>query len=103
MKHHLFAAFGFCVLLLGCAADPRDTADPRDSVSTTEQDIGGGGPPGCESKAFCYCKCRVDHPCFLDQNQCGPLGSCLTSCDHQYPQSCPDSGPQFPRTLRECL
>ena len=102
-REHVFAALGLCVLLVGCAVDPRDPAEPNSSsISTTEQDIGGGGG-NCGSKTFCYCECRVDHPCFLDDNQCGPLGTCLTSCDHQFPQSCPDNGPQFPRSLRECL
>jgi hypothetical protein len=104
-REHVLAVLGLGVLLgVGCAVDPRDPPPGEaESIGVSRQDIGGGSTPGCENKSFCYCACRVDHPCFLDGSQCGPLGTCLTSCDHQYPIACPDTGNPFPRTLRDCI
>lgn len=102
-KRELFAIASLC-MMIGCAADPRDVTPAEDQVDVVEQDIGGGGaPPGCADKSFCYCQCRVQHQCFLNPSECGPLGSCLTACDHQYPVACPDNGPQFPRRIQDCF
>lgn len=102
MKREMWFAMGMMLGLVACAVEP--VQDPRvtddTEVGVSRQDIGGGS---CASHDQCYCFCRVDHPCFLNPSQCGPLGACLTSCDHQYPGSCPDNGPQFPRTRFECL
>jgi len=114
---------GLCVAfgLIGCMTQIKDAGDDGSSAATSDvqQDIGGGGgggscspprddcptlpPPDCSGKPFCYCACRVQHPCATNPSQCGPLGQCLTSCDVSYPPQCPGGGNPNPRTLADCL
>ena len=96
----LCAAFGLSV---GCMTQIKDAGDDSSPAATSDvqQDIGGGGD--CSGKAFCYCACRVNHPCATNPSQCGPLGQCLNSCDASYPPQCPGGGNPNPRTLADCL
>lgn len=115
---------GLCVAfgLAGCMTQIKDAGDDGSSATTSDvqQDIGGGGgggsncspprddcptlpPPDCSGKPFCYCACRVSHPCATNPSQCSALGQCLTSCDTSYPPQCPGGGNPNPRTLADCL
>lgn len=113
----LCAALG---LIAGCMTQIKDAGDDTSPAATSDvqQDIGGGGgsncspprpdcptlpPPDCNGKAFCYCACRVQHPCATNGAECGPLAQCLNSCDASYPPQCPGGGNPAPRTLADCL
>ena len=115
----LCAAFG---LGIGCMTQPPTSQDDpgaaQPATSETEQNIGGGGgsscspprddcptfpPQDCSGKAFCYCACRVQHPCARVPSQCGALSQCLNSCDANNPSWCPGGGNPNPTTMADCL
>ena len=98
----LFMSFA---LSTSCTVDdpPQKTED--DSAvkeSTADQDI-IVGPGNCSGHSLCYCFCRANHQCWNNPAQCGPLGSCLTSCDAQSPGCFDDLGPRMPASLADCL
>jgi hypothetical protein len=105
----LCAALG---LIAGCMTQIKDAGDDSGPAATSDvqQDIGGGGgsgptipPPDCSGKPFCYCACRVRHPCATNGAECGPLAQCLNGCDASYPTYCAGGGNPNPRTLADCL
>jgi hypothetical protein len=85
----LCAAFGLIAGYMTQIKDAGDDGSPA-ATSDVQQDIGGGGgsncspprddcptlpPPDCSGKAFCYCGCRVAHPCATNPSQCGLAGT----------------------------
>ncbi|MEO7730868.1 MAG: hypothetical protein ABIY55_07855 [Kofleriaceae bacterium] len=95
------------VASFGCATDGKQLDGTSDEPALTtgqaEQDIGGGDPPGrCSGVTFCYCSCRVFHPCSTNPAECIPLSQCLSSCDAQFP-GCSPGGPLDPKRIQDCL
>jgi hypothetical protein len=87
----------FALSSFGCGVEQPpagDTAATTDDTATTTQGltsdgsddfIGGGGSGSCPAKDGCYWVCRLQHPCATNPSQCGPLGTCLTACDIEFP------------------